>query len=107
MCILQLVLTTARAPDSRAEMMGPSAGSFSTRSLTSCVPKSGDRAGMALPLLCTRRDRPRDPSPLLRVAHNEHVDLNAAVASTFFSAHLCSLLVGQHRLTWKNCSCFS
>lgn len=62
MCILQLVLTTARAPDSRAETMGPSAGSFSTRSLTSCVPKSGDRVGMALPLPCMRWDR--DPGTL-------------------------------------------
>lgn len=43
MCILQLVLTTDRPPASRAETMGPSAGSFSMRSLTSCVPKSGDR----------------------------------------------------------------
>lgn len=48
MCILQLVLTTDRPPASRAETMGPSIGSFSTRSLTSCVPKS--RVGMALPL---------------------------------------------------------
>lgn len=45
MCILQLVLTTDRPPDSRAETMGPSAGSFSMRSLTSCVPESGDRRG--------------------------------------------------------------
>ena len=45
MCILQLVLTTDRPPASRAETMGPSAGSFSMRSLTSCVPKSGDRGG--------------------------------------------------------------
>jgi len=42
MCILQLVLTTARPPASRAETMGPSGGSFSMRSLTSCVPGSGD-----------------------------------------------------------------
>jgi len=41
MCILQFVLTTARLPASNAATRAPSAGSFSTRSLTSCTVQWG------------------------------------------------------------------
>lgn len=41
MCILQFVLTTERPPASSAVTMGPSAGSFSMRSLTSCAREQG------------------------------------------------------------------
>lgn len=65
MCILQLVLTTDRPPDSRAETMGPSAGSFSMRSLTSCVPESGDRRGYGagLALCCPIQRQGTEPAP--------------------------------------------
>lgn len=41
MCILQFVLTTERPPVSSAVTMGPSAGSFSMRSLMSCAREQG------------------------------------------------------------------
>lgn len=58
MCILQLVLTTARPPASSADTMGPAAGSFSMRSLTSCVAK--ERMGVtALPLSTGQQSQDR------------------------------------------------
>lgn len=86
MCILQLVLTTERAPRSRAETMAPSAGSLSMRSLTSCMAKGRDHDGYIdltpyQPIQCQGPEagqrvsgpspKPREPSKEAQIEHSD------------------------------------